>query len=213
MAEPTNPIQQLTALFQKQPCWRIQPLGQQLQYSLVSVRRLLAKIGYYSSFSHNGTWYTLAGIPRFSRDGLWFYQDIGFSKAGSLTQTLVVLINASPAGMSADQLGQALHCRCHSVLVHLWRKGLIQRYRPGRAHIYLSADATVAAAQQRAGQTVAVAPLPAQIAVLVLAEFIRHPQAKAQQLATAVSVKTGLRIQASQIQGLFDQHGIKKMLH
>jgi hypothetical protein len=212
MTQPTNPIQKLTALFQQQPCWRIEPLGQQLQCSIISVRRLLAKIGYYSSFTHNGGWYTLASIARFSRDGLWFFQDIGFSRAGSLTQTLVVLISASPAGLSAEQLGQVLHCRCHSVLVHLWRKGLIQRYRPGRSHIYLSADAAVAAAQQRAGQPVAAVPLPAQIAVLVLAEFIRHPQAQAQQLATAVSVKTGLHIQAGQIQGLFDQHGIKKML-
>jgi hypothetical protein len=191
MTDSATAIQRLTELFQQQPCWMIQPLGHQVGCAVVSVRRLLAQVGYHSSFTHNAGWYTLAGIPHFGRDGLWFYQDVGFSKAGSLTRTLVALIRASPAGLSAEQLGQTLHARCHSVLLSLCRKGLIQ-------------------CQLR--QTLVSAPLPAEIAVLVLAEFIRHPHRPPEALAKAVSAKTGIAIQADQIRRLFDQYSLKKTL-
>ena len=212
MNTATEVIARLTALFEQQPCWMIDPLSQKIDYSVASTRRFLAQTGYYSSFTHNGRWYTLRSIPRFSREGLWFYHDIGFSRAGSLTRTLVALIEASRAGMSAEQLGQKLRCRCHSVLVGLYRRGLVQRQRQGRAHIYLAAEAKTAEAQRRVRVPAEVAVLPAEIAVMVLAEFIRKPSAEPAELARRVSAKTGVRIEVDQIRALFAQHGLKKML-
>jgi hypothetical protein len=181
-----------------------------MDYSIPSMRRFLAQTGYYSSFTHNGRWYTLASIPRFCADGLWFYRDIGFSRAGSLTRTLVALIDASRAGMSAGELGQKLRCRCHGVLVGLWRRGLIQRRRSARAHVYLSCDAQTADARRRAMAPSVSAVLPAEIAVLVPAEFIQQPSAEAAELARRVSAKTAVRIRADQIRALFEGHGLKK---
>jgi hypothetical protein len=123
-----KPNERLSALFLQQPCWMIEPLAAELRYSIPSVRRFLVKMGYYSSFTHNGGWYTLCSIPRFGQDGLWFYNEIGFSRAGSLTNTLVDLTNRSVAGMTAEQLGATLRCRCHSVLVQLCRQGKIQMW-------------------------------------------------------------------------------------
>jgi hypothetical protein len=99
----------------------IQPLAAEMQYSIPSVRRFLAEVGCYSSFTHNCAWYTLRSIPLFGRNGLWFYRDIGFFRAGSLTKTLLTLVTESPAGMSAEMSGDTLRCRCHGVLVNLWR--------------------------------------------------------------------------------------------
>ena len=212
MNTATEVIARLTALFEQQPCWMIDPLSQKIDYSVASTRRFLTQTGYYSSFTHNGRWYTLRSIPRFSREGLWFYHDIGFSCAGSLTRTLVALIEASRAGMSAEQLGQKLRCRCHSVLVGLYRRGLVQRQRQGRAHIYLAAEAKTAEAQRRVRVPAEVAVLPAEIAVMVLAEFIRQPSAEPAELARRVSAKTAVRIEVDQIRALFAQHGLKKML-
>ncbi len=98
--------EQLTALFAKQPCWMIRSLAAELGYSVPSVRRFLAAVGYYSSFTHNGKWYTLRPIPSFNRDGLWFHQEMGFSRAGSLAETLTVLTENNPAGVTAGQLGE-----------------------------------------------------------------------------------------------------------
>jgi hypothetical protein len=212
MATPAAAIDKIQALFDRHPCWMIRPLGQELQYSIVSVRRFLAQIGYFSSFTHNGRWYTLASIPRFSREGLWFHKDIGFSSAGSLTATLVALTEASPCGLSAEALGQKLHCRCHSVLVHLVRQGRLQRQRVGRHHVYLAADAPTATTQLQAAKPVEPSAMPAEIAVLVLAEFIRRPQVAPKQLAKAVSAKTGLCIEEAQVRALFERHGLKKTL-
>lgn len=200
----------LTSAFEMQKCWMIEPLSRQMNYSIPSVRRFLAKAGYYSSFTHNGRWYTLASIPKFGREGLWFYKEIGFSNAGSLTRTLVRLIERSPGGMTADQLGEKLRCRCHAVLVELYRKGRVQRQKYGRSYVYLAADPDTASHQLRAFQKPKAPLLPAEMAILVLVEFIHSPEAGFQQLANAVTRRTGAVIKADQVQALFERHGIKK---
>jgi hypothetical protein len=188
----------------------IEPLAAELHYSIPSIRRFLAEVGYYSSFTHNGGWYTIRSIPRFGHDGLWFYHDIGFSRAGSLTNTLVDLTTRSAAGMTAEQLGAKLRCRCHSVLVQLWRLGRLQRQKVGRSHVYLAIDPQIAAIQRQTVDSLTVIQLPAEIAVLILAEFIRNPDSNCEQLATTISRSKGVIVEAAQIERLFDQHGLKK---
>jgi len=214
MTSPAPTSQRLVSLFAKHPCWMIQPLATEMQYSIPSVRRFLSEAGYYNSFTHNGGWYTLRSIPRFGHDGLWFYRHIGFSRAGSLTNTLIALIARSPAGMSAEMLGEKLHCRCHAVLVHLCRKGSVQRQKMGRCHMYFALDPHVAAGQR---QALAMENLPAvqfsaEIAVLVLAEFIRSPGSSFEQLAEKISRIKKVTVNAEQIAKLFEQHGLKKTI-
>jgi hypothetical protein len=192
MISTAPPSQRIASLFAKHPCWMIKPLAAEMQYSIPSVRRFLAEVGYYSSFTHNGGWYTLRSIPRFRRDGLWFYSDIGFSRAGTLTNTLIALIARSPAGMSAEMLGEKLLCRCHAVLVNLWRRGKVQR--------------------QKMGRCLPEVQFSAEIAVLVLAEFIRSPSSSFEQLAEKISGSKKVTVNAEQIQKLFDQHGLKKTM-
>jgi hypothetical protein len=205
-----KPAQRLSALFLEQPCWMIAPLAAELRYSIPSVRRFLVEVGYYSSFTHNGGWYTLRSIPRFDHDGLWFYSDIGFSRAGSLTNTLVGLTSRSAAGMSAEQLGAKLRCRCHSVLVQLWRQGRLQRHKIGRSHVYLAIDAHIAAIQRQTKESLSVIQLPAEIAVLILVEFIRNPDCSFEQLATAIYLQKSVTVEATRIERLFEEHGLKK---
>jgi len=212
MPADTQPRQRLVSLFAQQPCWMIEPLAAEMDYSIPSVRRFLSRTGYYSSFTHNGKWYTLRSIPRFSRDGLWFYQDIGFSRDGSLPNTLIELTSQSPVGMTAEMLGEKLRCRCHTILVQLCRKGKLQREKAGRSHVYLAADPHTAADQRRAMamQHLPPAPLPAEIAVLVLVAFIRNPQASFKQLAKTLSTTQNVTVDAVQIERFFDLQGLKK---
>lgn len=203
----------IVSLFDKHPCWMIEPLATALGYSVCSTRRLLSATGYFSSFTHNGKWYTLHPIPRFGRDGLWFFEDIGFSRVGSLTNTLISLAVHSPAGMTAEQLGEKLRCRCHSVLVQLWRQGKLQREKMGgRSHVYLAVDPPTQALQRQAmtGHGSSTPKLPAEIAVFVLAEFIRQPGLSFEQLAKAVGRRCRIAIRAPQIEALFALHDLKK---
>jgi len=211
MSTAMNTTQRLVSAFKRQKCWMIRPLAEQINYSIPSVRRFLTKIGYYSSFTHNGRWYTLASTPRFKQDGLWFHKKIGFSREGSLTHTLVRLAEQSPNGLTADQIGEKLQCRCHTVLVKLYREGRLQRQKYGRSYVYLASDTQTASAQRRlAMPKVHVARLPAEMAVLVLAEFIRTPEVEIHQLAKTISRRTGVLIKSAQVQMLFEQHGFKK---
>jgi hypothetical protein len=79
-------------LFNKEKCLTIKNISQVLEYSDRSAQRLLKKLGYYSSFTHNGKWYTLESIPKFDENGLWFYREIGFSKWRNLTATILYLV-------------------------------------------------------------------------------------------------------------------------
>ena len=202
----------LHTLFEQQPCWMIDQLAENLGYSIPSVRRLLAAAGYYSSFTHNGKWYTLASIPAFDGDGLWYCRDIGFSRAGSLTETVIHLVRRSPAGLTAEQLGLKLQCRCHAVLARLCREGRIQREKTGRSHVYFAAETTIARRQRRSltERETRLGPLPAEISVLVLAEFIRRPDASFQDLAETVGRSAHIRISPLQIDRLFEDYGVKK---
>jgi len=207
-----KPSQSLMRLFEQQPCWQIQPLARELDYSIPSVRRFLCEVGYHGSFSHNGMWYTLGSIPKFNRDGLWFNGEIGFSRAGSLTKTLINLASRSPAGMSAEELGDKLHCRCHSILVTLCRKGRLDREKAGRAYVYLAGNPDDAKRQRQRLLSPPVPPktLPAEVAVLILAEFIRNPESTFIDLAKAIAQSSGMAVGVSQIEQLFTDQGLKK---
>jgi hypothetical protein len=211
---PANPDHTLRDLFKLQPCWTIDYLAAEMKYSVPSVRRFLAEAGYYSSFSHNGRWYTLHDIPRFNRDGLWFHQNIGFSRAGSLTNTLIDQVVRSPAGMTAEQLGNKLGRRCHSVLVQLCRRGSLQRHKQGHRHVYLAADPQTAAGQRQAmaEPDSPEVQLPAEIEVLILASFIRNPHHSFKQLAKTISRSKHVTVEVRQIEKLFEHHGLKKTL-
>lgn len=210
----TSINQQLAVLFSKQLCWMIKPLAHELDFSISSSRRLLSSVGYYSSFTHNGKWYTLDSIPKFNRDGLWFHQDIGFSQAGSLTKSLIAITTKSPAGLTAEKLGEKLHCRCHSVLVGLLRRKKLQRRKIGRSFIYIAADPDIAARQHKAIslQNTETQKLPAEIALQVLVEFIRDPNANFTQLAKTIKRKIKVTVQTQQIEWLFQQYDLKKTM-
>jgi len=192
----------------------IQSLATELNYSIPSVRRFLTALGYYSSFTHNGKWYTLKSTPKFNRDGLWFYQEIGFSRAGSLTKTLISITEKSNAGLTAEQLGEKLHCRCHTLLVQLCRKKKLQRQKSGRSFIYLNADSRIAARQRQAisVQDTQARQLPAEIAVLILVEFIRNPEANYSQLAQIIKSSKKITLDVSQIEQLFQHYCLKKTM-
>jgi hypothetical protein len=200
------------ACFKQQACWMIEPLAAELSYSIPSVRRFLSQNGYFSSFTHNGCWYTLRTIPKFNHEGLWFNEEIGFSRFGSLTKTLVHLASRSPAGLTAEQLGEKLRCRCHSVLVHLYRKGSLLRERKGRSNVYFSATPKIAEAQRQVlvSRKPSQGQLSAEIAVLILVEFIQQPGLSFEQLAQKIRAHKKVTVDVAQIEGLFNQHGLKK---
>ncbi len=58
--------------------------------SRMTVFRRLSGVEYLCSYTHAGRYYTLFDIARFDSDGIWFYDDIGFSQNGSLKRPLPI---------------------------------------------------------------------------------------------------------------------------
>ena len=81
----------------------------------------------------------------------------------------------------------------------------------GRSHLYLAIDPETADLQRQSLQISPAAYLPAEIAVLILAEFIRNPQSGFTELSKTIARRTHIRIDVAMIQMLFEQHGLKKM--
>lgn len=205
-------VQRILALFSDQKCWQIQQVAKNISVSVRSAHRYLTILGYHRSFSHNGKWYTLLNTPQFGHDGLWFSNDIGFSKVGNLNNTLVRLVDRCPEGITAEALGDKLRCRCHSVLVQLCRHERLQRDKIGRSFVYFSKVASIADKQRKAmaNRTSTSELLPAEIAVLILVAFIRYPNLSYEQLAMHIKRTRHVSIKAAQIERLFAQHGLKK---
>lgn len=64
--------------------------------------RALQKTVYHNSFNANAAYYALPETVVFDADGLWFHRQIGFSRHGNRPQTLVALVERSPAGSKSS---------------------------------------------------------------------------------------------------------------
>jgi len=219
MQQPSAPREQVQQLFAQRQCWTIDELVRRLDYSTISVRRFLKDLGYFSSFTHNSKWYTLSTIPLFDKYGLWFFDNIGFSKHGNLKKTILQFITRSPQGLSAKQLAERLKVPCHAVLNHMHKSGVLDRFKSQTAFVYLAIDATTKNRQLTRLQSSRhvgieihrseVAELSAPAAVYVLVEFIKHPHASLVELSQAVAKKQVLAAPEA-IARFFAEHDLKK---
>jgi len=217
MQKQLKTIEQLKTLFVQKACWTIDELCHALGYAAISVRRYLRQLGYFSSFTHNNKWYTLSSVPRFDKDGLWFWDCVGFSKHGNMKQTILFFINRSPQGLSAKELREKLSVPCHAVLNHLYKSGKIDRIKSGKKFVYLSTDERknrrqMAHQRLRIDQASKPHGLSAQAAVYVLAEFIKNPQASFAEISRAVAEKQVI-VTPEAIACLFEEHDLKKTLN
>ena len=209
-----NPMDVLTLLFAERICWMIEDLAERLGYAVVSVRRFLRALGYYRSYSHNGKWYTLRSYPVFNKDGIWQHEGISFAKHGNLTQTIVHLINKSPAGLSAGSLAEVLHTPCHAVLRNLHKAGKTERIKISHEFIYLSRDPAIHLRQNErikarlSEDTTQL--LSAEAAVFVLVEFIHHPTLSFEDLAERLLKNRNITFSPNAIRKFFLDHDIKK---
>ena len=107
----------------------------------MTVFRKLKALGYLSSYSHRGGYYTLLGVPEFDRRGLWSLHSVYFSRYGNLLETLAEFVQESEAGLSAGELEDLLHVECKRAALKLYREGRIERQKISGLYLYLAGDA------------------------------------------------------------------------
>ena len=106
----------------------------------MTVFRKLRALGYRTSFSHRGKYYTLADISQFDEQGLWSYRSVWFSLDGSLLATTQRFVEEASAGWTASELRGLLQVEVKEALLHLYRQKRIEREGIGGLYVYLSRD-------------------------------------------------------------------------
>jgi len=134
----------------------------------LTVFRKLRPLGYLSSYTHRGRFYTLREIVRFDEDGLWSHDAVWFSRHGTLVNTLTAWIPRSSQGWFADELADRLHVDVQDPLHDLVRQGRVRRVEVGGRFLYTAADARAAKDQIRARRTAHAVPLVADAAALAV---------------------------------------------
>jgi len=213
MASRTN---QLARIFRRKKVMDMGSLEDALpERSRRSVFRDLAALGYLSSYTHTGRYYTLTSIPKFDERGLWFFQGIGFSKAGTLKRTVAEQVHAADAGKRHDELEALLRIRVHNTLLVLARDGHVGRERIAGSYLYVSPERDRAAEQverrkthlAEATQGVMVMPDTMVIEVLVEALWAGGKRIEPQVVAARLSAR-GVAVSVEQVEGVFGRYGI-----
>ena len=106
----------------------------------MTVLRKLQSLGYLTSYSHRGSYYTLRRIPHFDALGLWQHRAVFFSQHGNLVRTAKALVDASKAGMSAGELDALLGIETKHTLLKLVQCGDLLREKLGAVYVYLARD-------------------------------------------------------------------------
>lgn len=139
----------IRALLRKQKIATLAELKRSLGTSAtMTVFRKLKALGYCSSYSHRGRYYTLADIPRFDEHGLWSYDAVWFSSDRNLLATAARFVEEGEAGFTAGELQDWLNVEVKEPLLQLYRQRRIDREHIGGRYVYFCRDPAVGREQR-----------------------------------------------------------------
>jgi hypothetical protein len=131
------PTDRLASLLRDQKVATMPQLKSTLGTSVTfTVLRKLSALGYRSSYSHGGTYYTLDSIAQYDELGLWSYRDIHFSRHGTLLNTAATLVTNAPAGFFTDELDALVHVATKDALRHLVQRDRLCRREMADRYLY-----------------------------------------------------------------------------
>lgn len=208
-------IQALQNLFRKRLVADLGVLFEALDTrSRMSVFRRLREIGYFSSYTHTGRYYTLADIPDFDDYGLWRHQAIGFSRFGTLKAAVAQRVEDADAGCTHAELEALLRLRVYNTLLRLVHAGKIRRQAVAGTYVYVSIDEERASRQLDARQAAQAVPpshpLPDDVVLLVVVEALHASDGL--PAATVVAARLAARgedVAAAQVEQVYEHFGLE----
>ena len=202
--------------WEKEKVLELKDFVKSLKCSAATVRRRLKKWKTITSFNHKGRYYTLLGIADFRNDGLWFYNDIGFSQHGNLIETITYFISSSNAGLYANDLFELLHFKSYSILSRTMNNTSLYREKMYDKYIYFSADEKKRNIQIserfKINQVILTEEISASKGINILVEYIKHPNISFRELSENLS-KQGVFISDVILHSFFEFHCILKKTH
>jgi predicted transcriptional regulator len=106
--------------------------------STMTVFRRLKRLGYVTSYSHRGKYYSLNSIAAYDKIGLWSFNSVWFSKFGNLIETATEFVEQSKSGFSAGELTQILNAEVKHPLLRLFKQKRLYRKKIENKFVYFS---------------------------------------------------------------------------
>ena len=191
---------------------KVMTLGEVAEFirrSIHTARRRLKLWQAANSYNHNGRYYTLPDVPEFDGNGLWRWRGVLFSQYGNLKQTVIALVQRSPAGLDAGELRSLVGLDPRSFLSAFATDPRLRREKAQGRFIYYAADmAAYSAQRQRRGMLQATGrqPTPSE-AVAILVEKIKQPALSYEALSRQLR-KQKVWVEAGTIENFFLRHGL-----
>ncbi len=189
--------------------------------SRMSVFRRLKSIGYLTSFTNSGKYYTLSGIPDFDSRGLWFFGEAGFSRFGTLKATVAEIVSSSDGGTTPKELVALLRLKIPNVL-HNATRGLVKEWRIAKRKrrglaLYVDSNPERARKQvearlssmEEALAPEAEAPVPTETIIAILVEALQGASFVVAPTDVCERLKEkGISVTTEQVGRVFSDHGI-----
>lgn len=221
MLSPDESEKALRKFFRKRGVGQLADLFRVLQTSSrMSVFRRLNTVGYHSSFTHAGRYYTLVELPKFDSWGLWFHRQVGFSRVATLKATVVELVNGSSAGMTPKELRELLKLpvsnALYNTLSELAHSAQLQPRKLTGRTVYISAEAQLAdeqLARRELQQHQTLTPPVTTATETVIAVLVEALQA-GDALVDALMISSRLcarsiSVSAEQVEQIFAHYGLQ----
>ena len=210
MRVPIFELQDLLNAFRRRMVLTKDELLQATQCSNMTAWRLLQRHGYYTSYNCNARYYTLADIPKFDQHGLWSIRGIRFSKWGSLTKTIIALVEGSEAGMTPDQLQQLLDVKnVRPALGKLVQQGRLAREKISGRFVYFPVENASDRQQRRRQLEAPILLPPLEHVIALLVEIIQRPQNSPRQWANRLA-RQKIRLSTEDIRTIFEHYEIDR---
>ncbi|HEX2014321.1 MAG TPA: hypothetical protein VLA68_03750 [Nitrososphaera sp.] len=132
----------------------------------MTVFRKLKSLGYHSSYSHRGCYYTLESMAKFDSYGLWSHESVCFSRYGTLLDTAETFIDRAQKGYFAEELAQVLHVEVQDALLKLVRRHRIFRQEFRSKFLYTSVHRDVRKRQLITRRTAESVPIVVDVSSL-----------------------------------------------
>jgi len=111
-----------------------------LDCSSITLRRDIKAIAGITSYTHRGKYITLADIPVFNENGIWFYKTVGFTKFKNSLDLIVSIINNAKEGITKEEIEDILRIKISKQIQILLSQNRLHRVKLGAKYCYLSEE-------------------------------------------------------------------------
>jgi len=167
--------------------------------------------GAHNSYNQNGLYYTMPAVLEFDKNGLWFYQNVYFSKHGNLKKTVVNLIESSPSGLTGRQIGDIVNLLPRSFMHHFRNVPEIKREKHGGVYVYFSQDTERYRLQLQNMRADVEESISNIHAILILSSVIKNYGITADDIAALPEIRNS-KISRISVYKFMVKHGLLKKI-